>query len=60
MLPTPGSNAFNASMVGNGAGMTKYGYTIHHNTNGSYASSPLGVLTTLSLAALFGVWATLL
>jgi hypothetical protein len=56
----PGSNGFNASMVGNGAGKTKYGFTIHDNKNGAGSVSPVGVCTTMALAAVLGVWATVL
>jgi hypothetical protein len=55
-----GSNGLNASMVGNGAGKTKYGYTIHDNKNGASSLSSVGVCTTMALAAILGVWATLL
>jgi hypothetical protein len=47
-------------MVGNGAGKTKYGFTIHDNKNGASSISPVGVCTTMALAAVLGVYATLL
>lgn len=55
----PGSNGFNSSLVGNGAGKTKYGHVIHNNKNGALSISPVGAWTTIALAAI-GIWASLM
>ncbi|UZJ52676.1 hypothetical protein CBS101457_001996 [Exobasidium rhododendri] len=53
------SNGLNASLVKNGIGKKKYGYSIHDNNGASSSVSSIGIIGTMTIAAAVGIWTSL-